>query len=157
VNFTNAALALQGGYLDSESEDGEHFNDAWFVRGIGQVFFNDGRTMLQGDIAFTQGTQDYDEPGDDPDDMDLVAWGLELEHAPDVHLGGGAMSLFAAYQGLHMVEASDDDEDDKITDHTVMLGLKFRFGAMTPGERERATAPDLPNVGRWLGATPAID
>lgn len=151
MNFDMASLALQGGYIGSDSDDAEHFDDALFVRGIGQIFFNDGRTMLQGDVAYANGTQDYDASSADQDDLDLYAWGAELEHAPDMDIGGGALSLFAAYEGLHLVE------NEKLTDHTVRIGFKIRFGATTPQEREMATAPDLPNVGRWLGATPAVD
>ncbi len=155
VNFTNTSLALQGGYIDSDSEDHEFFEEAWFIRGIGQVFFNDGRTMLQGELAYGNGIQDIDTG--DGDDLDIYTWGLELEHAPDWNIGAGALSVFAAYEGVHLVEASSASREDKITDHTVRVGLKLRFGAATPRDREMATAPDLPNVGRWLGATPAVD
>ena len=151
MNFDMASLALQGGYLGSNGEDAEHFDDALFVRGIGQVFFNDGHTMLQGDVAYANGTQDYD--SDEAEDLDVYAWGAELEHALNMGIGGGAVSLFAAYDGLHLDEA----DGEALTDHTVRLGFKLRVGAMTPQEREMLTAPDLPNVGRWLGATPAID
>lgn len=150
MNFDVASLALQGGYLGSNGDDAEHFDDALFVRGIGQIFFNDGHTMLQGEAAYANGTQDYDGSGDD---LDLYAWGAELEHALNVGIGGGALSLFAAYDGLHLDEA----DGESLTDHTVRLGFKIRTGAMTPQEREMHTAPDLPNAGRWLGATPAID
>jgi opacity protein-like surface antigen len=155
VNFANAALALQGGYIGSNSEEEEFFDETWFIRGIGQIFFNDGRTMLQGELAYGNGTQDLDDG--DGDDLDIYAWGLELEHAPDWNIGAGALSMFAAYEGVHLVEDSSASRDDKITDHTVRVGLKLRFGAATPRDREMATAPDLPNVGRWLGATPAVD
>ena len=155
VNFANASLALQGGYIGSDTEEQEFFDETWFARGIGQVFFNGGRTMLQGELVYGQGTQDIDTG--DGDDLDIYAWGLELEHAPDINIGAGALSVFAAYEGLHLVEDSSLPEDDKLTDHTVRVGLKFRFGAATPWDRERATAPDLPNVGRWLGSTAAVD
>lgn len=158
VNFTNASLALQAGYIRVFGhDDGEMFDKAPFVRGIGQVFFNDGRTMLQGDLAYAQGTQDFDSSSSAQDDLDIYSWGLELEHAPNIQFASGTLSLFAAYEGLHLVEDSDGSGADKITDHTLRAGIKFRFGASTPFDRERATAPDLPNVGRWQGATPALD
>ncbi len=157
TNFNNLSFAAQGGYLGSNSDDGEHIDDAFFIRGIGQAFFNGGRTMLQGDIAYANGTQDYDSDPEFQDDTDLIAWGLELEHTPDLAVGGGALSVFAAYEGIHVIEHSVDSGDEKLTDHTVRVGLKFRFGAMTPQDRERNTAPDLPNFGRWLGAVPAVD
>lgn len=156
VNFASAALGVQVGYIGADSEDGELFTDAYLVRGIGQVFFNDGRTMLQGDVAYANGTQDFDE-GVDEDELDVYAWGIEVEHAPDIRFASGALSIFGAYEGLHLVEDSDGGSADKLTDHTFRAGLKLRFGATTPQERHRATAFDLPNIARWQGATPAVD
>lgn len=156
VNFASLSLGAQAGYIGADSDDAEFFDDAFFVRGIGQVFFNDGRTMLQGDVAYANGTQDYDN-GANADDLDVYAWGVEIEHAPAIRFAGGALSIFGAYEGLHLVEDSDGSGPDELTDHTVRAGLKLRFGAPTPQERHRATAFDLPNIARWQGATPAVD
>lgn len=156
VNFTNTSFGVQVGYAGSDTDDAEMFDDAYFVRGIGQVFFNGGRTMLQGDLAYANGTQDYDS-GSNSDELDIYAWGVKVEHAPNVQFGSGALSVFGAYEGLHIVEDSDGGSPDKLTDHTFRAGLTFRFGASTPHERHRATAFDLPNLARWQGATPAVD
>jgi len=153
VNFASGALGIQGGYIGADSEDGELFTDAYFVRGIGQVYFNGGRTMLQGDFAYANGTQDFDE-GVNEDELDVYAWGIEVEHAATE---SGALSVYGAYEGLHLVEDSDGGSPDKLTDHTFRAGLKLRFGASGPQERHRATAFDLPNIARWQGATPAVD
>lgn len=154
MNFSNSSFAVQGGYLAGESEDDEVLDNAYFVRGIAQHFVNDGRTKFQGDLMYIMGEQDTDGT---PDDMDVIAWGLEVEHAPDIRFGSSALSVFAAYEGHHMIEDSDSGSEDKLTDHTVMAGIRIRFGAATPAERARATAPDLPGFGRLIGATPAVD
>ncbi len=151
MNFTNASLAVQGGYLAGSSEDEEVLDNAYFVRGIAQYFANDGRTKFQGDLAYISGEQDTNQTT--PDELDVIAWGLEVEHAPSFQVGGGTFSVFGAYEGHRMVE----DNDDTIVDHTVMAGLRFRFGASTPKDRAYNTAPDLPGFGRIVGATPAID
>lgn len=154
VNFTTTSFALQGGYIVGQSDDEEVIDNTYFIRGIGQVFINDGRTMLQGELAYAWGDQDVDST---PDDIDAISWGVEIEHAPNIHFGRSALSLFAGYEGLHMVEDSGGGSDDEFTDHAFKIGLRLRFGAETPMQREMGTAPDLPNVARWVGETPAID
>ncbi len=144
-----ASLAAQGGYIDSEATNHEVFSDAWFMRGIGQYFLNGGQTMAQGDVAYFDGTQDANDA--DPEDIHGWAWGAEVEHGL-MNVGGAATSLFVAYEGIHL-----DEEGDEITDHTVRGGFKIRLGAVSPYDREHNTAPDMPNVGRWMGATPAVD
>src|SRR5690606_31203022 len=61
-----------------------------------------GCTMLQGDIAYANGTQDYDADPEFVDDLDQAACGLELEHGPDVNLGGGATSVCCLGRPAHL-------------------------------------------------------
>ena len=150
------SLAAQGGFIDSQAENHEVFSDAWFARGIGQYFLNGGQTMVQGDVAYFDGIQDEDDGPADQNDIYGVAWGAELEHGLNTNLGGAAASVFLAYDGLYLNEDSSLGTQE-LTDHTVRGGFKVRLGAMSPYDREHNTAPDMPNVGRWMGATPAID
>ena len=152
VHFSMASLAAQGGYIDSQATNHEVFADAWFARGIGQLFINGGQTMIQGDVAYFDGTQDANDAPAFQNDITGVVWGAEFEHGLSANLGGAAASVFVAYEGIHL-----DEEGDEITDHTVRGGFKIRLGAMSPYDREHNTAPDMPNVGRWMGATPAVD
>lgn len=156
IFFDNLSIAAQGGRINSDSEDAEHFDDARFVRGIGQYFFNDGRTKIQADITKLEGTQDYDSvAGADP--LELLAWGVEVEHAFSQDIFNGTLSIFGSYRNTRVVENSASSGPQTLQDDIVYAGLRWRFGALTPLQRAQNSAPDMPNVGRWLGLTPAVD
>ena len=111
--------------------------------------------MLQGELGFAEGEQDYE--SDDPEDLQVISWGMELEHMLAQQFGGHGISVFAAYQGLDITEVRPDGPDHGATDHTVLFGLRFRVVGMTPQAREVNSATDLPNIGRWHGLTPVVD
>ncbi len=150
------SIAVQVGYLDSSADDQETLSNALFGRVIGQTFFNGGRTMLQAGLGYASGTQDADDAGF-VNPTDVLSWDVTLEHQLEHKVGDAAVSVFLSYEGLRVSEQSSSGLTDTIEDNTVMAGLKFRLGAETPYERERRTAPDLPNVARWLGSVPAVD
>lgn len=126
------------------------------MRAIGQLFFNSINTTLSGDFAYVSGDQDIDS-GAGPDPLEVLAWGAEVEHDLGVVIGDAAAALFIAYQGLQVSERSTGGGIERLTDHAVLGGIRFRLDPMTPAQRARNTAPRLPNVGLWLGATPAVD
>ena len=150
------AFAVQVGHVDSSAGDDEVISNALFGRVIAQAFFNDGRTKLQGDFAYVSGDQD-------PDDFEglspvaITSWGLEVEHQLDRRIGGANLSAFLSYQGAYVDERSTSGNHETLTDTTVLAGLRIRTGAGTPLERARMTAPDMPNVVRWIGSVPAVD
>ncbi len=150
------SLAVQVGGFDISSANNEVLDDALFGKVIGQLFFNDGNTMLQGDVAYVSGTQDSDDvPFVNP--TELIAWGVELEHRLGMNVGDAATSVFVGYQGALVREESTSGRIDRVNDNSVHAGIRFRFGASSPFEREYNSAPDLPDIHRWLGAVPAVD
>ncbi|WP_136656315.1 hypothetical protein [Nitratireductor sp. XY-223] len=153
------SVALQMGYFDTHADSGnmETLSDAFFVRAVGQVFFNNGQTMLEGSVAYADGTQDEDDTPSNPTDM--WAWEVILEHQLAMLSGGNtAASVFVSYEGVQVNEDSTGGGTDSLVDQGIYAGLKFRFGAQQNlYEREMSTAPGLPKVHRWLGAVPAVD
>ncbi|MDA4846485.1 hypothetical protein [Hoeflea poritis] len=154
------SLAVQAGYFDTDADSGnfETLSDTYFVRAIGQVFFNGGSTMLEGSVAYADGTQDEDDaPLDNPTDM--WAWEVVLEHQLAMLSGDNrAGSVFVSYEGVQVNEDSTSGATQTLVDQGIYAGLKIRFGAQQNlYEREMSTAPGLPKVHRWLGSVPAVD
>ena len=153
------SVALQAGYFDTHADSGdmETLSDTLFVRAIGQVFFNNGATMLEGSVAYADGTQDED--SSDPDATDMWAWEVVLEHQLAMLSGDNrAASVFVSYEGVQVNEDSTSGSTDSLVDQGIYAGLKFRFGGQQNlYEREMSTAPGLPRLHRWLGAVPAVD
>ena len=59
---TRGSIAIQTGFLNGKAiDDNESLDDAIFARVIGQLFFNDGKTMLQGNLGYAEGLQDSDD------------------------------------------------------------------------------------------------
>lgn len=150
------SLAVQIGAIDTQATDPEVIDEALFARVIGQMFLNGGRTMVQGDFALATGEQDADFIGG-PNTVDIAAWGAEIEHQLPLDLAGNSASVFLAYRGVSVSERSFAGTEDDLVDHGVYGGVRLRLGAMTPFAREAGTAPDLPNIGYWIGAVPAVD
>ena len=149
-------IAVQVGGIDSQATDPEVLDDAIFAKATGQLFFNGGRGKLQGDVAFIVGEQDGDS-GVGPSPLEIVTWGVELEHQVNLGMPGGSTSVFVAFRNFDVGESSFNGLVERATDQTISGGIRFRLGDVTPFEREAATAPRLPEIGRWIGATPAVD
>lgn len=155
------ALSVQGGYLDNNAADLETIDNAFFARVVGQLFFSNGKTVVSADFSYVDGEQDADRPPANRDPMRILAWGVEVDRQVDWGIENANTSLFLAYQGIRVREDptffANVTGEETITDHTILGGIRFRFGAATPEDRVRNTAPRLPNVGRWTGAVPAVD
>ena len=153
------SLAFQAGYFDTSASSGnmETLSNAYFVRAVGQVFFNNGATMLEGSVAYADGTQDEDSTNSDP--TDIWAWEVVLEHQLAMLSGDNrAGSVFVSYEGVQVNESSTAFGSQSLVDQGIYAGLKFRFGEQQNlYEREMSTAPGLPRLHRWLGAVPAVD
>ncbi|WP_350333784.1 hypothetical protein [Coralliovum pocilloporae] len=153
------SFAAQIGYLDTNSQNQETLADTAFVKLSAKGFFNDGRSSIGGGIGYADGTQDADNRPGAKDPTTLVMWDVTLEHQLDMlSIGDTAGSVFVSYQGVHVDENGSTGASDRVTDQGIYAGLRFRFGAnQSLHQRERQTAPSLPNVHRWLGAVPAVD
>lgn len=149
-------VMVQVGGLDSQATDPEVLDDALFAKATGQLFFNRGKGKLQGDFAFIVGEQDGDSGGG-PSPLEMTAWGVELEHQIATGVAGGSASAFVAFRSLEVGESSFNGLVERITDRTIMGGIRFRLGNQTPFGREVASAPRLPDIARWIGAVPAVD
>jgi hypothetical protein len=119
------------------------------------LFFNDGKTMLQGNLGYAEGLQDSDDFVPNP--ASLFSWGVELEHQLSMNIGSASTSLFVSFEGVRVEESSTSGSLERVEESTLLAGLKIRFGAPTIHARAFNSAPDLPNVMRWLGAVPAVD
>jgi hypothetical protein len=133
-------LYLQGGYLDGEdSDDNDVMAHSAFVHGGWNYYFSDDMRLAT-HASYANGKLDDDK-------THIVDWGVELEGRPD----GWPVTLFAAYDGLY---AKQNNENDKLLDTTVKVGLRFDFGGPTIIDRDRRGAGmTLPNFNRWLGLT----
>ncbi len=152
----HGSFTAQVGVFDTDADDPETISDAVFGRAIAQLFFNDGNSVLQVDVAYVVGEQDpNDFLGVNP--TEIISWGMEFEHGLDFEMGNAAASLFFGYQGSKVIEQSTVGGTDNVIDHAVVGGLRIRLGPVTPASRERNTAPRMPNVNRWVGAVPAVD
>lgn len=149
------SVAGQIGQFDSDAEDPETPSEVNFGRVIGQRFFNDGQSKLQLDVAFASGEQDTD--SSEPDEMDYTRYGVEFEQMVGWDLLGSATSVYGAAYHLDVAETDEDGDVDRANDLGISLGLRVRFGASTLQDRTAGTAPDLPDVARWIGATPVVD
>ncbi|MCP4183842.1 MAG: hypothetical protein GY761_11070 [Hyphomicrobiales bacterium] len=154
---TNGSIAIQTGFLNAKAnDDNKSLDDAIFARVIGQLFFNDGKTMLQGNLGYAEGLQDSDDFFL-PNPTNLFSWGGELEQQLSMNIGSASTSFFVSFEGIRVEESSSAGGTDRVEESTLLAGLKIRFGASTPHERAFNSAPDLPNAMRWLGAVPAVD
>jgi hypothetical protein len=150
--LNNFTLYGQAGYLDSieaDGDDSDTFHNAWFVRGVARYFVGPN-TMLQGEIAYAQGDQD----SSSKKDMDIIAWGAEVEHS----LSAMPVSLFAAYEGAHYDNGHPGGDTGRFVEHTGLAGIKFRFGTDTLLDNDRLGATlDTPRFGRWVAAGDSVD
>jgi hypothetical protein len=139
------ALTLYGqvGMLHSDDEDeGDSISDAWLTRGVVRYFLDDD-TMAQVETTYGQGK------GGDAGDLVALSWAAQYARRVEDR----PYAWFLGYNGNH-VNADSSIGDDKVTEHTFMVGLKMVFGAATLLENDRRGATfDMPDVGRWAGWT----
>ena len=148
-HFGDLAIGLQAGRINSRGDDDETFSNGTFYRGIISVFSMDGRTAFTADFASGDAIQDYNSGS--PDQLDVLAWGAEIEHQLDAINGMQPVSVFVSYRDIELEE--NETADNRI----ISAGVRFRSGGLTPKDYAQQSLPDLPNFGRWLGLTPAVD
>lgn len=141
----------QGGYFTTQTEDSDSsedgIEDAWFVRGIWRQFPTDN-SKIEIEFNYAQGNVDYhDSP--DPDDDQMMAWGAKYERD---YASGRPMSWYIAYIGSQTKNESISDPGE-VTDHSLVLGTTFRFGAGGQKQADR-NGPTLSApwaLARWSG------
>ncbi len=143
----------QLGYLDAEEQDGDDcdcFHNAWFARAVGRYFVTPD-TLVQAELSYADGEQDTG----DSYDMNIIGWGARLEHS----YSSVPLTTFVGYEGARYSNDSDGDFDDgSFIEHTIVAGLKFKFGTDSLKDNDRYGATlDLPRFGRWVASGEALD
>lgn len=157
--FGNTTLFGQAGYSGVESNDptSQHLIDeAWFLRGVARHYMNSGDTKLEGEFGWATGVNDNSgDPGDNTDDVDVLWWGAEVEHAVTSFGDDGFVSAFGRYEGYYVDETSTGDIG---VAHVFMAGVRVDLNQMNPLTRERTgVAVDLPNMTRINGNSKLVD
>ncbi|PCJ93293.1 MAG: hypothetical protein COA52_06555 [Hyphomicrobiales bacterium] len=148
-------LSAQAGWLDSDADDSEVIGNAKFARLIAELNGLSENMVFRAAVSVVDGEQDQDD--NPPDDFLLFGWELGIER--DIGQIGEkhSVSAFASYKGTRVSEESPSGSKDHITDHLFSAGVRLRIGARTATEQLQSTAPNLPDFGRWMGSTPALD
>ena len=162
----NTTFYGQVGYTDSDANDFDADNnghevmaEAWFLRGVIRHYTNGGNTKLEGELGYASGQNDCSCYASDPtDDVDMIAWGVELEHVIRSFGNDGFVSAYARYQGQYYDEDVTGGTDDDATAHTFMVGIKMDMNQLNPFTRERTgAAVDLPDLNRWIGHSRLVE
>ncbi len=149
-------FAAQAGVLNARAPNPEVMDDGRFAALNAVHFLNQGQTAIGARIAVADGDQDTDS-GSGPDDIDLLEIGLFIEHGLDRPAFGGQASLFAELNWLDVVENRSGGGTQRAQETQISLGMRIVFGAPSVQARSRATAPRLPDFGRWQGLVPIVD
>jgi opacity protein-like surface antigen len=126
-------LYAQGGYdttLGTIDSDIDSVN-TWFIRGTGRYFINPN-FLIEGTVTYASGSLDFNF-GDPSIDFQTWTWGVKGEW----RFATAPFSVYAKYQGS---ETKYDDENLKVKDHRVLLGLKLHMGDRTLQQTDRAGA-----------------
>jgi hypothetical protein len=133
----------QGAFVDQQ---GELTGDGFLARGVGRWFVGvDTRLQLEGLFANLK-FQD-DEAGD----FDVYQWGARFDTVWDEAPILGSLPFFIAYRGTLrdgcLGNEFANNSDNNTSDHTVMAGLSYNWGAPSKmdGDRRGATL-DTPSV-----------
>ncbi len=149
--WNNVTLYGQGGVFYADDEDADDvMTNAWFVRGVARKFV-DPNSYIAAELSYADGEENEDASGD-VDDLTALSWGLKYERMKT----DMPIAWFVEYKGSHIVEddASSGSNDDELTTHAGLVGLRFQFGATSAIENDRRGATfDMPDVGRWTGWT----
>jgi hypothetical protein len=104
--------------------------NAFFVRGVGRYYINPN-FLLEGGVMFASGDVDF--IGGQSLGFDTLSWNVKGEY----RFATSPFSVYAKYQGS---ETRYDEENFKVKDHRVLLGLKLHMGDRTLQQTDRAGA-----------------
>jgi hypothetical protein len=137
----NTTLYIQGAYFDVDGD----LESGFFARGVGRHFL-DQDTRLQLEALFANV-----EFEGDAGDYNVFQWGARFDtvwhNAPIV----GSLPLFIGYRGTLRDGCLPSLADSDTTDHIIMAGFNYYFGANSRLDNDRRGATlDMPNVGNLL-------
>lgn len=153
----NMTLYGQLGYFDTTAdipeEDHDSIDNATFLRGELRYFLDD-TSMLTGNVGYVYGQEGEkgDIFSDETDEMqEGWSWGIRYKRAMADH----PLNWYVSYKGLRI---EDNDDDDRVTENTVMIGLEMPFGghggqSMKTIDRRGATMSAPTEIGRWTAWT----
>ena len=108
--------------------------------------------------SWATGVNDNSIPSDTTDDIDVLWWGAEVEHAVTSFGDDGFVSLFARYDGYYYREDDSGGVDQKAFAHVFKLGVRMDMNQVNPMARERqGVAVDLPNMNRINGHSRTVE
>ncbi len=143
------AVFGQAGYLwgtGGDDDDGlDSIRDAWFGR-AGASYYLDDSTRLSGAVLYMDGEMDDD--GGDP----ARVWSIDLDAERQFTANG--LSGFARYSYTNLYQGGGEDET--ITENTVSVGLKWRFGAGASSLKDadfNGAITNMPNFARIAAQT----
>lgn len=161
ANIDRFSIFAQGGIFWSSGNDSETMDDGWFISG-GGMFFPMPDTMVR--ARFLYGMGDNNEPGSSSakHDFDILGWDARLQHGVPADRLPLPVSLFVAYNGLHVDQEETGTPgggtNDFITEHVILGGisLSLRTGTLQ-NTYQRRMAPAVPvDMSRAMGYTSDI-
>jgi len=146
----NTTFYGQVGYYDAEGNDStsqETMSNAYFLRGVARHYMNGGNTKLEGELGWMSGDTDTGR-NQTTDDMDMIAWGIEIEHVIRSWGDDGFLSFYARYQGQdYQTDITGSGRTEHGSAHTVRVGFRMDLNQLNPLTRERTgAAVDLPDM-----------
>lgn len=137
----------QAGYADFQVDDGEGFNDGWFVRAVGRWFVNPD-ALIEAEVAYGE----TDKYIDGNDAGEFWNWGVKGK------MKFNDMPVYGtlAYRGGSYDATSENDDG---TEHVALLGISILLGPNTLQDNDRRGATlDLPMLpGRAASWTEGLD
>lgn len=144
------AVFGQAGYLWGTGGDDatglDSIRDAWFGR-AGVSYYFDDSTRLSGAFLYMDGTMDTP-PNTEP----ARVWSIDVDAERQFTANG--LSGFARYSYTNLYQGGAEDET--ITENTVSIGLKWRFGAGSSSLKDadfNGAITNMPNFSRIVAQT----
>lgn len=146
--FGDFTLYAQGGYIDIPRTGpafGQRLDDGYFARGVARWFFNsDSRLQVEAGYAELERNGGGGQ-GPGPRDLEVLSWGARY----DTQIAGlpflGDSNVFIGYRGMHRENCYQFAGGSDLTDHTIMAGFTYHWGATTLLDNDRRGATlDLP-------------
>lgn len=149
----NLTLYAQGGFIDVSDEGrgprrarAQRLDDGMFARGVARYFF-DMDSRIQGEFTYASLDRVGGGQGASSNrDVDVLSWGARY----DTRLSGlpiiGDSNVFIGYRGTHRDNCFQQRGGQDLTDHTVMVGFTYHWGATSMMDNDRRGATlDTPN------------
>lgn len=149
----NITFYAQGGYVDVAGTGpafGQRLDDGIFARGVMRWFLEpDTRLQFEGTYAALDRNGGGGQ-GPGPRDLDVLSWAARYDTRFALPIVGDS-AVFLGYRGTLRENCFQFGGGSDLTDHTIMVGLNYQFGAtsMLDNDRRGATL-DTPDFGNML-------